>query len=114
MIEEPMMFDVAPRMEDSTRERPRPAPGPTPDRPPAEVAETRPGRIDPAPLRAGRAVPFRHAGSPRYRRSAFGTARLSDSVSKYASWPKLKKEAMKLVGVDWIAFLYAITESLWN
>ena len=47
-----------------------------------------------------------------YRRLAFGTARLSGSVSKYASWAKLKKEAMKLVGIDWIALLYVITESL--
>ena len=61
-----------------------------------------------------------HAGgmpliTPRsliYRKSAFGTARLSGSVSKYASWAKLKKEAMKLVGIDWIALLYVITESL--
>jgi hypothetical protein len=63
---------------------------------------------------------FGHAGAmpliaPRsesYRRLAFGTARLSGSVSKYASWAKLKKEAMKLVGIDWIALLYVITESL--
>jgi hypothetical protein len=47
-----------------------------------------------------------------YRRLAFGTARLSGSVSKYASWAKLNMEAMKLVGIDWIALLYVITESL--
>jgi len=47
-----------------------------------------------------------------YRKLAFGTARLSGSVSKYASCAKLKKEAMKFVGIDWIALLYVITESL--
>jgi hypothetical protein len=81
---------------------------------PAEVAEVRPGTVDAAALGARRGDAADHAAlrSGIYLRLAFGTALLSGSVSKYASWAKLKKEAMKLVGIDWIALLYVITESL--
>ena len=47
-----------------------------------------------------------------YRRSAFGTARLSSPVSKYSAREKSNTWAMRLVGMDWIWLLYVITESL--
>ena len=47
-----------------------------------------------------------------YRRSAFGTARLSSPASKYSAWEKSNTEAMMLDGMDWILLLYIITESL--
>ena len=40
-----------------------------------------------------------------YRRSAFGTARLSSPTSKYSAWEKSNTEAMRLDGMDWILLL---------